>query len=79
MEFAKGINKWANAKEEESKRDNSGSNELQREFASDEVKECVAKLKHRKAAGADEIVNEFVKYEWIRLDMEKRVHTQQKE
>ena len=28
----------------------------------DEVKECVAKLKNRKAAGADGIVNEFLKY-----------------
>ena len=34
----------------------------EREFTSDEVKECVAKLKNRKAAGADEIVNEFLKY-----------------
>ena len=35
---------------------------MQREFTSDEVKECVAKHKNRKAAGADEIVNEFLKY-----------------
>ena len=35
---------------------------MQREFTSDEVKECVAKLKNRKAVGADEIVNEFLKY-----------------
>ena len=28
----------------------------------DEVKECVAKLKNRKAAGADGIVNEFLKH-----------------
>ena len=34
---------------------------MQREFTS-EVRECVAKLKKRKAAGADEIVNEFLKY-----------------
>ena len=32
-----------------------------REFTRDEV-ECVVKLKNRKAAGADEIVNEFFKY-----------------
>ena len=35
---------------------------MQREFTSDEVKECVAKHKNRNAAGADEIVNEFLKY-----------------
>ena len=35
---------------------------MQREFTRDEVKECVAKLKNRKAAGADGIVNEFLKY-----------------
>ena len=62
MEFLKEINKWANAKVEESKREESGFNELQREFTSDEVKECVATLKNRNAAGADEIVNEFLKY-----------------
>ena len=51
------INKSANAKVEESKREDSSCNELQREFTSDEVKECVAKLKNRnKAAGADEIL-----------------------
>ena len=34
-----------------------------REITSDGVKkECVAKLKNRKAAEADEIVNEFLKY-----------------
>ena len=36
---------------------------MQKEFTTDEVKECcVAKLKNRKAAGADETVNEFIKY-----------------
>ena len=35
---------------------------MQREFTRDEVKECVAKLKNRKAAGADGIVNEFLRY-----------------
>ena len=45
-----------------SKREDSGSIGLQREFTRDEVKECVAKLKNRKAAGADGIVNEFLKY-----------------
>ena len=47
---------------EASKREDSGSIGLQREFTRDEVKECVAKLKNRKAAGADGIVNEFLKY-----------------
>ena len=32
-----------------------------REFTR-EVKKCVAKLKNRKAAGADKIVNEFMEY-----------------
>ena len=53
MEFEKEVNKWAYANVEESKREDNGSNE---------VKECVAKFKNRKAAGADEIVNEFLKY-----------------
>ena len=64
---------------------------MQRQFTSDEVKECVAKLKNRKAAGADEIVNEFVKYGGgegmttthdgyaILLGMGKRVHNQEAE
>ena len=56
------INAWAEVNVEASKREDSGSIGLQREFARDEVKECVAKLKNRKAAGADEIVNEFLKY-----------------
>ena len=46
---------------EESKREDSGSNELQRGF-SDEVKDCIAKLENRKVAGTDEIVNGFLKY-----------------
>ena len=45
-----------------SKREDSGSKGLQREFTRVEVEECVATLKNRKAAGADEIVNEFLKY-----------------
>ena len=35
---------------------------MQREFTRNEVEECVAKVKNRKAAGADEKVNEFLKY-----------------
>ena len=37
--------------------DSSGSEGLQRGFTREEVKKCVAKLKHRKAAGADQLVN----------------------
>ena len=33
-----------------------------REFTKEEAKESVAKLTNRKAAGADRIVNEFMKY-----------------
>ena len=33
-----------------------------REFTRAEIKKRVAKLKNRKAAGADQIVNEFMKY-----------------
>ena len=47
---------------EASKREDSGSKELQRKLTRVEVEECVAKLKNRKAAGADEIVNEFRRY-----------------
>ena len=54
------MKKWTEANVEVSKRKDSGSKELQREFTRDEVEECVAKLKNRKAAGA--IANEFLKY-----------------
>ena len=46
---------------EASKPENSGSKALKREFTTDEAKGCVAKLKIRKAAGADRIVDEFRK------------------
>ena len=40
----------------------SGSEWLQREFMREQVKECVAQLENRKAAGADQIVDEFINY-----------------
>ena len=45
-----------------SEREDSGSEGLQREFTTEEVKICEAKLENGKAAGADRIVNEFIKY-----------------
>ena len=44
-----------------SEREDSGSGGLQRDFTR-EVKKCIAKLKHGKAAGADQILNLFTKY-----------------
>ena len=35
---------------------------FQREVTGEEVNKCVAKLNTRKAAGADELVNEFMQY-----------------
>ena len=52
-ESGKEINARAEANVEASKRKDSGSKEMQREFTADEIKECVAKLKSRKAAGAE--------------------------
>lgn len=63
MERAKEINAWATANLGASKREDSGPNELQREFRRDYVKECVAKLESRRAAGVDEMVFES-KGEW---------------
>ena len=45
-----------------SAREDSGSEGLQREFTTEEVNKCVAKLKNRKAAGADQMVNGIMKY-----------------
>ena len=42
-----------------SEREDSGSGGLQRDFTR-EVKKCIAKLKHGKAAGADQILNLFI-------------------
>ena len=61
-EFEKELNAWAEANVDASEREDSGSEGLQREFTREEVKKCVAKLNNRKAAGADQIVNEFMKY-----------------
>ena len=46
-----------------SEREDSGSEGLQREFTREEVMKYVAQLKNRKAAGVDQILNEFMKYE----------------
>ena len=43
-------------------REGSGSEGIQRELTRGEVKKCVSILKNRKAAGADKIVNGFMKY-----------------
>ena len=61
-EFEKEINTWAEANVGAAEREDRGSDGLQREFTREEVMECVAKSKNIKAAGADEIVNESMKY-----------------
>ena len=61
-EFVKNINAWAEENVHASEREDSGSGGLQREFTREEVKKYVAKLENRKAAGADQIVNEFMNY-----------------
>ena len=61
-EFDKKINVWAEANVGTSEREDHGSDGSQREFTREQVKQCVAKLKNRRAAGADKIVNEFTKY-----------------
>ena len=53
-EFEREINAWAEVDVEASKPEDSSSIGLQREFTRDEVEECVAKLKNRKAAGETE-------------------------
>ena len=57
-EFEKEINAGAEANVNASERKDSGTEGLQREFTREEVKKCVAK----QAAGAEQIVNEFMKY-----------------
>ena len=59
--FEKEINAWAEANVGASEREDRGSDGLQREFTREEVNNCVAKLKNKKAAGADKIVSEFIK------------------
>ena len=88
-EFEKEINAWAEVNVDASKREDSGSIELQREFTRDEVKKCVAKLKNRKADGGRRNTERVSKV-WgrgddhydgsvVQLDLEKRVHTQEME
>ena len=62
-ESEKEMNAWAEANVDASEREDSGSGGLRREFTREEVNKCVAKLKNRTAAGADQIqvVNEFMK------------------
>ena len=60
-EFEKENNAWAEANVDVSEREDRGSEGLQREFTREEVKKCVAKLKNRKAGGANQIVNELMK------------------
>lgn len=60
MQFETGTNAWAEANVKASKRQESGSKGLRREFTREQVTESVAKLKYRKAAGIDEMVNEFI-------------------
>ncbi|CAB1098295.1 unnamed protein product [Ectocarpus sp. CCAP 1310/34] len=59
--FKKEVDAWAQKEEETSKAD-VGNVELEKEFTEDEVEACVNKLKCHKAAGADGIVNEFMKF-----------------
>ena len=61
-EFEMETNAWAEANVGASEREDRGSDGLQREFTREGVNKCVARLEDRKAAGADEIVNEFMKY-----------------
>ena len=62
-EFEKEIDARVETNVDASEReDSSGSEGSQRGFIREEVKKSVAKLKNRKAAGADEIVKEFLKY-----------------
>ena len=61
-EFEKEIDAWVEANVDASEKEASGSEGLQREFTREETKKCVAKLNIRKAAGADQIVNELMKY-----------------
>ena len=60
-EFEKEINSWAEENVERSRRERSDIDGLQGEFTREEVEDCVAKLRNRKAAGADGIVNELLK------------------
>ena len=62
-EFEKEIDAWVQANVGASERErSSGSYRLQRECTREEVNKCIGKLKNRKAAGADQIVNDCMKY-----------------
>ncbi|CAB1119083.1 unnamed protein product [Ectocarpus sp. CCAP 1310/34] len=58
----KKVDAWGQKKEEETSKADVGNVELEKEFTEDEVEACVNKLKCHKAAGADGIVNEFMKF-----------------
>lgn len=49
-------NIWVDENLDPSEREDSGSTGLQRAFTREEINECVAKLKDREAAGADDII-----------------------
>ena len=49
-EFEKEIDAWVEANVDASEKEDSGSEELQREFTREEIKQCVAKLENRMAA-----------------------------
>ncbi|CAB1096931.1 unnamed protein product [Ectocarpus sp. CCAP 1310/34] len=59
--FRKEVDAWAQKEEETSKAD-VGNIGLEKVFTEDEVEACVEKLKYHKAAVADGIVNEFMKF-----------------
>ena len=60
-EFEKEIDAWADADADASEREVQWFRRVTREFTRQEVKKR-AKLKNRKAAGADQAVNTFMKY-----------------
>ena len=49
-EFEKEIDAWVEANVDASEKEDCGSEELQREFTREEIKQCVAKLENRMAA-----------------------------
>lgn len=61
-ELERDINASAQANIQSSKREDGGSNEMQRVFTREGVKECAAEPNNKKIVGEDEIVNEISKY-----------------
>ncbi|CAB1121545.1 unnamed protein product [Ectocarpus sp. CCAP 1310/34] len=59
--FKKEVDAWAQEEEETSKAD-VGNVELEKEFTEDDAEACVNKLQCHKAAGANGIVNELMKF-----------------